>query len=217
MFVLVNLKAYAVDPAEIARAAAAVSTADVSVDVRLAVAPQAAHIERVAATDIEAWAQHVAPIDQGSHTGHVRAEAVADAGAVGTLLNHSERRLQLGAIETSLAAAERAGLETVVCAATPAQAGAVAALGPDAVAIEPPALIGTDTPVSQADPGVVTEAAAAVETAAPGTPVYCGAGISTGADVRAAYELGADGVVLASGVTEATDPQATLAQLVAEL
>ena len=217
MFVLVNLKAYAVDPAEIARAAAALSTADLAADVRLAVAPQTAHIERIAATDAEAWAQHVAPIDQGSHTGHVRAEAVADAGAVGTLLNHSERRLRLEAIETSLTTAERAGLETVVCAATPAQAGAVAALGPDAVAIEPPALIGTDTPVSQADPELVTDAVAAVEAVAPEISVYCGAGISTGADIRAADELGADGVLLASGVTEATDPQATLAQLVAGL
>ncbi|MEF8884542.1 MAG: triose-phosphate isomerase [Haloarculaceae archaeon] len=214
MFVLVNLKAYPCDPLEVARAAADVSDES---GVRVAVAPQAAHVEAVADTGAETWAQHVSPVDHGSHTGSTLAEAVADAGAVGTLINHSENRLKLADIDASLAAAERADLDTCVCANNPAQVGAAAALGPDAVAVEPPALIGTGTPVSKADPDVVTDAvdaAAAVDSA---VDVYCGAGISTGDDLTAAADLGATGVLLASGVAKAEDPRAALEELVAPL
>jgi triosephosphate isomerase len=47
--------------------------------------------------------------------------------------------------------------------------------------------------------------------------VYCGAGISTGDDVAAAGELGATGILLASGVAKADDPRAALEDLVAPL
>jgi triosephosphate isomerase len=214
MFVLVNLKAYPCDPVEIATAAHEVSE---STDVRVAVAPQAADLGAVADTGVETWAQHVSPVETGSHTGSTLAEAVERAGAVGTLLNHSENRLTLADIDASLDAAERVGLETVVCANNPAQIGAVTALGPDAVAVEPPELIGTGTPVSKADPEIVrgaVEAAAAVDDT---VDVFCGAGISTGEDVVASSELGASGVLLASGVAKADDPRAALEALVEPL
>ncbi len=213
MFVLVNLKAYPCDPVAVAEAAAAVAA---DTGVRIAVAPQTAHIAAVADTGVETWAQDVSPVEHGSHTGSTHAEAVVDAGAVGTLLNHSERRRKLAAVDGSLRAAERAGLETVVCANNPRQIAAATALEPDAVAVEPPELIGTGTPVSQADPEVVTdsiEAAAAVGD----VPVLCGAGISTGEDLAAARELGAEGVLLASGVAKADDPHAALEALVEPL
>ena len=213
MFVLVNLKAYDADPVAVAEAAAAVD----GDGARVAVAPQAAHLERVAATGVETWAQHVSPVAPGSHTGSTLAEAVADAGATGTLLNHSERRLRLADVDAGLAAADRAGLETVVCANNPAQVAAAAALGPDAVAVEPPALIGSGTPVSRADPDVVTDAVAAAAAVDPDVDVLCGAGISTGEDVVAARDLGAAGVLLASGVALADDPRAALEDLVAPL
>ena len=157
------------------------------------------------------------PDDPGSHTGATDATAVADAGATGTLLNHSERRLRLADIQAGIDRATGAGLETVVCANTPRQVRAAAALGPDAVAVEPPALIGTGTPVSQADPGIVTDSVAAAAEVDPSVDVLCGAGISSGADVAAARELDAGGVLLASGVAMADDPAAALADLLAPL
>jgi len=211
MFVLVNLKAYPCDPTAVADAAATVSD-ECGVDV--AVAPQAAHLSAVAATGAETWAQHVSPVAHGSHTGSTLAEAVDDAGATGTLLNHSERRLKLADVDAGLRAADRVGLDTVVCANNPEQVAAAAALGPDAVAVEPPELIGTGTPVSQADPEVVRGAVAAATEVDPSVDVYCGAGISTGDDVIAASDLGADGVLLASGVAKADDPAAALRDLV---
>ncbi|WIV67513.1 triose-phosphate isomerase [Natrialbaceae archaeon AArc-T1-2] len=215
MFVLVNLKTYPCDPVAVAEAARDVhETTDAA---RIAVAPQAPHIERVAETGVETWAQTVDPVEYGSNTGHTLAEGVADAGAVGTLINHSEHRLKLADVDGAVRAAERADLETVVCANNPAQIGAAAALGPDAVAVEPPELIGTGTPVSQADPDVVEDAVTAAANVDDDVSVLCGAGISTGEDVTAAGELGADGVLLASGVAKADDPRAALEDLVAPL
>ena len=211
MFVLVNLKAYPCDPVAIADAVRGVSE---ETGVRIAVAPQTAHLHAVAETGAETWGQHVSPVEHGSHTGSTLAEAVADAGAVGTLLNHSENRLKLADIDGSLDAAERADLETVVCANNPDQVGAAAALGPDAVAVEPPELIGTGTPVSKADPEVVTGAVEAAQAVDDSVSVLCGAGISTGEDLAAAAELGAEGVLLASGVAKADDPRAALEDLV---
>lgn len=214
MFILVNLKAYPCDPIEIATAAR-----DVAEDTgaRIAVAPQAADLARVAETDVETWAQHVSPNEHGSHTGSTLAEAVAANGAVGTLINHSERRLKLADVDGALDAADRADLETIVCANNPAQSGAAAALGPDAVAVEPPELIGGDVSVATADPGIVEDAVAAVEAVDPNVDLFCGAGVSTGEDVDAAGDLGASGILLASGVAKADDPEAALRDLVSGL
>lgn len=211
MFVLLNLKAYDVDPVAIADAVARV---DAESETAIAVAPQAADLAAVSETGAETWAQHTAPVEPGSHTGQPLAEGLARNGAVGTLINHSERRLTLPAIDGAIRAAERAGLKTVVCANTPDQIAAVTALGPEAVAIEPPALIGTGTPVSQADPAIVEDAVVAAGEIDPSVDVYCGAGISTAEDIEAAESLGADGVLLASGVAKAEDPTAALDHLV---
>ena len=211
MFVLVNLKAYPCDPVDVASAAR-----DVADDsgVRVGVAPQAAHLERVAETGVETWAQHVSPVGRGSHTGSTLAEAVAEAGATGTLVNHSERRLKLADVDAAVEAADRVGLDTCVCANNPDQIAAAAALSPDAVAVEPPELIGGDVSVSTADPEIVEDAVAAAAGVDDGVEVYCGAGISSGDDVIAARELGAEGVLLASGVAKADDPRAALEDLV---
>jgi triosephosphate isomerase len=212
MFILVNLKAYPCDPIDIATAARDVADAS---GIQIAVSPQAADITRVAETGVETWAQHVSPNDHGSHTGSTLAEAVTDNGAVGTLINHSENRLKLADIDASVRAAERADLEAVVCANNPAQVGAAAALTPDAVAVEPPALIGGDVSVATADPGIVEDAVDAAAAVDSNVDVFCGAGVSTGDDVNAAGKLGASGVLLASGVAKADDPEAVLEDLVA--
>jgi triosephosphate isomerase len=214
MFILVNLKAYPCDPIAVANAAHEVAEES---GVRIAVSPQASQISAVAETGVETWAQHVSPNQYGSFTGSTLAEAAADAGAVGTLINHSENRLKLADIDDSVQAAERAGLETCVCGNNPRQIAAVSALGPDSVAVEPPELIGGDDSVATADPDIVEDAVAAAEGVDESVEVYCGAGISTGEDVIAAEELGAEGILLASGVAKADDPKEALEDLVSGL
>jgi len=78
------------------------------------------------------------------------------------------------------------------------------------VAVEPPELIGTGRPVSKVKPEVVSDAVKLVREVNPRVRVLCGAGITSGEDVRIALELGAEGVLLASSVVKAPDPRAAM-------
>ena len=171
------------------------------------VVPQLADIYRISTeVNIPIYAQHIDGITFGGYTGHVLAESVAQAGASGTLINHSERRLELAEIDASIQAAKRVGLTTVVCTNNLATTSAAASLTPDFVAIEPPELIGSGIPVSKANPDIVIGAVKSAK----GVRVLCGAGISKADDVKAAIELGTEGVLLASGVIKASDPKTAL-------
>ena len=94
---------------------------------------------------------------------------------------------------------------------------AVATLSPDYVAVEPPELIGTGIPVSQAQPEVVEDTVKGVKEIDSSIKVLCGAGISNGDDMKAAIDLGAEGVLLASGIIKAENPKDALLELVSKL
>jgi triosephosphate isomerase len=180
--------------------------------VKVGVAPQFCDLESVAANvDIPVFAQHIDSVAPGASTGHVLAESVKAVGADGTLINHSERPLRLAEIDEAVQLAKRTGLRSVVCAGTARSAAAVALSEPDMVAIEPPELIGTGRAVSKENPEIVTESVKRVRKVNPTVGILCGAGISTGDDVFAALTLGTDGVLVASGIVKAPNPEKVLA------
>jgi len=179
--------------------------------VSIVVAPQFADIARVAsAVEIPVFAQHIDPIKPGNSTGHVLAESVKEAGAVGTLINHSERQLKLADIDAIVTLAREKELISCVCANNPTVSAATTSLRPDIVSVEPPELIGTGIPVSKAQPQVVTNTVNLVRQINPKITILCGAGISQGEDVSTALKLGTDGVLVASGIVKAKDPYSIL-------
>jgi triosephosphate isomerase len=179
--------------------------------ISVGVAPQLADLSAVAqAVEIPVFAQHIDPIKPGGYTGHVLAEAVKEAGAIGTLINHSERRLKLSDIDEIVKLAREKGLMSVVCANNPSTSVAVSSLNPDLVAIEPPELIGTGIPVSKAQPEIVSGTVQLVREVNKKITILCGAGISHGEDVSAALKLGTQGVLVASGIIKAKDPYAII-------
>jgi triosephosphate isomerase len=179
--------------------------------VSIGVSPQFADIATVAETvNIPVFAQHTDPIQPGSHTGHVLAEAVKETGAIGTLINHSERQLKLSDIDAIIKIAREKGLVSVVCVNNPTISAAVATLKPDVLAIEPPELIGTGIPVSKAKPEIITNTVRLVREINQKVVILCGAGISHGEDVAAALRLGTQGVLVASGIVKAKDPYTVL-------
>jgi triosephosphate isomerase len=177
----------------------------------IVVAPQFADITRVAeAVEIPVFAQHIDPITPGSYTGHVLAESVKEAGAVGTLINHSERQLKLSDIDAVIKLAREKDLVSCVCANNPSVSAAAAALKPDIVSIEPPELIGTGIAVSKAQPEVITNTVKLVREVNAKVTILCGAGISHGEDVAVALKLGTQGVLVASAIVKAKDPYSIL-------
>ena len=224
--ILVNFKTY-----EEATGKKGVKLAQVAEEVSgrtgvcIAVAPQIVDLRWVAGSvGIPVFAQHIDPVGHGKHTGHIIPEAVSGAGASGTLVNHSERRLvrsldrsnrrlELEVVNATIKKAWEAGLKPVVCVDTVELGMDVALFEPYAVAIEPPELIGTGIPVSKAKPEVVSGSVEAVKRASAKVKVLCGAGITSGEDVSAALRLGADGVLVASGVVKAGNPSWALLDL----
>lgn len=213
--ILLNLKTYkeamGYNALEFARIAEQVYE---KTGISIAVAPQLVDLQSVTdSSDTPVFAQHVDPVNYGKYTGHVLPESVAEAGGSGTLLNHSERQIPLDIIEASIKRSREAELETVVCVETVDMAVKVAALGPDAIAIEPPELIGSGISVSKARPEIVSGAVDAVKKVDPKVKVLCGAGITNGEDASKALELGAQGILVASGVVKADDPYKALLEL----
>lgn len=166
--------------------------------------------------EIPVYAQHIDPVD-GAFTGRIPAFTVRAAGCVGSLINHSERRLSIADIEATVAAAKFNHLESVVCTNNAAVSAAAAAFAPTYIAVEPPELIGSGISVVTADPEIITTTVAAVHRISPEVKVLCGAGIQSGECVKTALSLGADGVLLASSVVKAKDPEAMLRNLVSLL
>jgi triosephosphate isomerase len=178
------------------------------------IAPQMVDLAlSVKTVSIPVFVQHLDNVKPGSCTGFVTPESVVGSGAKGTLLNHSEHRLKLADIDALIQRARANNLETILCTNNLEVSRAGALLEPDYIAIEPPELIGGDISVTSADPGIVEYAVSEVKKLNPKVGVLCGAGVKTGEDVRKAIELGTVGVLLASGVTKASDPKTVLLDL----
>jgi triosephosphate isomerase len=174
--------------------------------VYIGVVPQFCDIKSVAeAVEIPVYAQHIDPIQPGSNTGHILAEAVKEAGAVGTLINHSEKQITLADIDAVIKLANQERLISCVCTSNPPISAAVAYLNPDIISIEPPELIGTGVAVSKAQPEAVTNTIKLVRKVNNDAIILCGAGISHGEDVSVALRLGTYGVLVASGIVKAKD------------
>ena len=165
---------------------------------------------------LEVWSQHLDPVGQGSHTGWLEPETAIARGASGTIINHAEHKVPLEHVEKLMAMLPD-GFPICACAADVEEARALAKLGPTFIAVEPPELIGGDISVTTADPAIVSDTVAAVKEVNPNVRVLCGAGVKNGQDVATAISLGAEGVLLASGVTKANDVQQVLSDLVSLL
>ena len=210
--ILVNFKTYseatgkrALDLAKMAEKVSLES------NVCIGVAPQFADLGIIShEVNIPIFAQHIDPIKPGSYTGHILPEDVKSAGADGTLVNHSERRLKLADIDDVITRAREVNLLTVVCTNNAAVSAAAAALRPDMIAVEPPELIGTGISVSKAKPEIVTNTIENVRRINLEVVILCGAGITNGEDVAAAIKLGTEGVLVASGIVKAKDPHSVM-------
>lgn len=186
--------------------------------VSVAVAPQIPDLYPICrGVDIPVLSQHMDSVEPGQNTGHIVGETLVEIGCRGTLLNHSERRMLLADVEGAVRRAELLNLMSIVCTNNVMTSVAAAAMRPNAVAIEPPELIGTGVSVSKSKPEVVAGTVAAIRSVNKDVVILCGAGISNGEDVRAAIDLGTQGVLLASAVTKSNRPADVLRDLLAPL
>jgi len=216
--VVVNFKTYATASAEAAEGLLSAMEAVANGPATVVAAVSAFDLALLAqrSESVHVWSQHLDPVGLGGFTGWLEPQTAIARGATGSLINHAEHKVELDHVKRLLELLPE-GFPVCACAADVAEARALAKLNPTYIAVEPPELIGGDISVTTADPSIVTDTVAAVKAVNPSVRVLCGAGVKNGADVAKAIELGAEGVLLASGVTKATDVQAVLSDLVSLL
>lgn len=163
--------------------------------------------------EIPLFCQAVSDSYPGQSTGAVPPEAALAAGAVGTLLNHSESRLFSSKLPKTMLRSQLAGLDVCLCSSNPSLIRRYADVHPQFFAIEPPELIGMDRSVSKTRPDLVRKAIAASESSNFQGEVLCGAGIRDGNDVKTALNLGAGGVIVSSAVVKSVQRQAKLIEI----
>lgn len=156
------------------------------------------------------WSQHIDNIEYGSHTGHILPEAILAAGARGTILNHSENKIPIKNIQETVKKAQKIGLNVLVCCGSIEEGQEISLFKPDYLAYEPPELIGNrKISVASAKPEIISDFTKKF----PKLPIIVGAGIHCQKDVKMSLRLGAKGILVATDVVLANDPQKELLEL----
>jgi triosephosphate isomerase len=183
---------------ELAKSAEKVS---IDLGVELIVAPPQPSLWAVVkAIDIPVICQHLEDADVGSSTGYFVPEIARSYGSIGSLINHSEHRIDIKSISNLVRRLKSLKMTSIVCARTPAEVAEVAKFDPDFVAIEPPELIGSGKAISKEAPQIISSSLTAVNDNSDLARMICGAGIVDKSDVTKALELGASGILVASGI-----------------
>jgi triosephosphate isomerase len=160
--------------------------------------------------EIPVICQHIDDEKVGPSTGFTVPEIAKSYGAKGSLINHSEHRIEMNSIARLVQRLRRIGMVSIVCAQEPQEVVEISTFEPDFIAIEPPELIGSGRAVSKENPTVITKS---IEGAGSRSRIICGAGISDKEDVSKAMELGSQGILVASGVIKATSWEKKITEL----
>ncbi len=171
--------------------------------IKIAVAPPHHLLSEVTKCNMPVFAQHIDTANVGSTTGFMVPEIVKKSLVSGSLINHSEHRISTKQIRELVLRLKKLGMISVICVKDVSEARKYAKLNPNYIAIEPPELIGTGKAVSKEKPEVITRSVSAVKQAKNSTKLLCGAGIVSGEDVVKAMQLGARGILVASGIVKA--------------
>lgn len=181
--------------------------------VNVFVAVQAADIYRVSKnTKVKVIAQHVDYEEYGKHTGKIIPEDIKDDGAVGSLINHAEDRASFKVIKKTIERCKKLKLKTIVCVENVGKAKKIAKFKPDYIAFEYPKLIGTLNSISKVKPDEVKKFAKIINKTK--SIPLCGAGVADNNDFRLALKLGTKGVLLATAIVKAKNPEKALKELV---
>lgn len=182
-------------------------------NITILLAPPPPIFEKIAKITLSI-SQHIDPYEPNSHTGGILPKEIKLLGGVGSLINHSERRIPFENIQKDVELCRKYDLVSFVCAKDNEEAKAIAKLNPNFIAIEPPELIGGDISVSKAKPEIIKQCVDCVKEISLDTMVLCGAGIKTRQDVEEAIKLGAKGVLVASGVVKAENIEGAMEDLI---
>lgn len=168
------------------------------------IAPPPSSILALSKIRIPLVSQHVDDVPVGATTGFIVPEIIKSYGAVGSLINHSEHKIEHSHIKNLVKRLRELDMISIVCADDLDEVRAVSRYSPDFLAIEPPELIGKGVAVSKANPSIIMDSVQVVKRISSDVKVLCGAGIVDKYDVEKAFELGVEGILISSGVVKSS-------------
>jgi triosephosphate isomerase len=168
------------------------------------IAPPPSSILALSKIRIPLISQHVDDVPLGATTGFIVPEIIKSYGGVGSLINHSEHKIEHSHIKNLVKRLRELDMISIVCADDLDEVKAVSQFSPDFLAIEPPELIGKGVAVSKANPSIIKDSVQVVKGISSEVKVLCGAGIVDKYDVEKAFELGAEGILISSGVVKSS-------------
>ena len=157
--------------------------------------------------------QHIDNEKIGPTTGFIIPELARSYGASGSLINHSEHRIEHASIQNTIERLRQLNMTSIVCASTSREVGELSRFNPDMIAIEPPELIGTGKAVSKVNPSIITGSVKEARIYSKNVKVICGAGIVDKTDIQSAINLGSEGILLASGLIKSESWKEKLIEL----
>lgn len=152
--------------------------------------------------DILLFAQHMDPEMPGGSVGRIIAEALADAGANGVMLNHADHQMPLADVAAAVRRARANNLMTLACASGEREAASIAELSPDILLYEPREMIGHR---GGARRPWIRQINALVRSIEPRTLIMHAGGIATPEDARDVIRAGAMGTGATSAIVKASD------------
>lgn len=161
-------------------------------------------LDSMTASKYEKYIQHADPVPAGAYTGYIPVELLPSYNFRGVMINHSEHRLAEENIRKNIELSKENRLKSLVCASDLREVKAFSRMKPNFIAYEPPELIGGDISVSESKPEIVREASRLLSDT--GIELIVGAGVKSGKDVQRSIELGATGVLVASGIVKSKEP-----------
>ena len=166
------------------------------------IAPPASSIMALSKAKFPIISQHVDDVPLGATTGLTIPEIIKSHGAIGSIINHSEHKIKHSQVCNLVKRLRELDMISIVCADDLEEVKTLSLFSPDYLAIEPPELIGKGIAVSKANPSIITDSVQVVKRISPTVKVLCGAGIVDKTDVQKALELGAEGILISSGVVK---------------
>ncbi len=166
-------------------------------------------------TKMEKYIQHADPVQAGPYTGFLPIELLPSYNYSGVMINHSEHTLPLDIIKKNIEESKKFGLKSLVCAKDIEQVIEFSSFKPDFIAYEPPELIGGEVSVSASKPDIIKKAFDILR--GKGIDLIVGAGVKNQDDVRKSVELGAKGVLVASGIVKSKYPITVIREMIEAL
>lgn len=161
-------------------------------------------------TGMEVFLQAVDEYNDGAKSGFVSPFQAEALKIDGSLINHSEHKIKPGTVKKILENYPK-NFKSVVCIGSLGQAdGWAKNIKPDWIAYEPKEFIGNkEKSVASEKPDIIKKMVERY----PNIPILVGAGVHSKEDVKASLKLGAKGVLIATFIMKAKDPEKELVEV----